>query len=171
MPSLPVYNLLQWIEENRDQLRPPVRNKEIFPNNDFIIMAVGGPNSRVDYHYNETPEFFYQIKGDIVLKIVNAAGKFEEVPVREGEIFLLPAKTPHSPQRPADSVGLVIEQKRSKEHTDGFLWFCDHCGNKLHEVYLPLTDIEKQLPLVFAEFNANTDLHTCRRCGHTLAVK
>ncbi len=170
MPNLNVYNLLQWIEENKDSLRPPVRNKEIYPNNDFIIMAVGGPNARIDYHYNETPEFFYQIKGDIVLKLVRN-GKFESVVVREGDIFLLPAKVPHSPQRPADSVGLVIEQKRGAEHTDGFLWFCDQCGNKLHEVYLPLTDIEKQLPLIFAEFNANIALHTCNRCGHTITPK
>jgi 3-hydroxyanthranilate 3,4-dioxygenase len=170
MPNLNVYNLLQWIEENKDSLRPPVRNKEIYPNNDFIIMAVGGPNARIDYHYNETPEFFYQIKGDIVLKLVRN-GKFESVVVREGDIFLLPAKVPHSPQRPADSVGLVIEQKRGEEHTDGFLWFCDQCGNKLHEVYLPLTDIEKQLPLIFAEFNANIALHTCNRCGHTITPK
>jgi 3-hydroxyanthranilate 3,4-dioxygenase len=170
MPNLNVYNLLQWIEENKDSLRPPVRNKEIYPNNDFIIMAVGGPNARIDYHYNETPEFFYQIKGDIVLKLVRN-GKFESVVVREGDIFLLPAKVPHSPQRPADSVGLVIEQKRGAEHTDGFLWFCDQCGNKLHEVYLPLTDIEKQLPLIFSEFNANVALHTCNRCGHTISPK
>lgn len=170
MPNLNVYNLLQWIEENKDSLRPPVRNKEIYPNNDFIIMAVGGPNARIDYHYNETPEFFYQIKGDIVLKLVRN-GKFESVVVREGDIFLLPAKVPHSPQRPPDSVGLVIEQKRGEEHTDGFLWFCDQCGNKLHEVYLPLTDIEKQLPLIFAEFNANIALHTCNRCGHTITPK
>lgn len=170
MANLNVYNLLQWIEDNKDSLRPPVRNKEIYPNNDFIIMAVGGPNARIDYHYNETPEFFYQIKGDIVLKLVNN-GKFEDVQVRQGDIFLLPARVPHSPQRPADSVGLVIEQKRSGEHIDGFLWFCDQCGNKLHEVYLPLTDIEKQLPLVFAEFNNNIALHSCKKCGHTIKVK
>lgn len=169
MANLNVYNLLHWIEENKASLQPPVRNKEIYPNNDFIIMAVGGPNARIDYHYNETPEFFYQVKGDMVLKIVNN-GKFEDINIREGDIFLLPAKTPHSPQRPANSVGLVIEQKRSQEHIDGFLWFCDKCGNKLHEVYLPLSDIEKQLPLVFSEFKMDIDKHTCKRCGNHLNI-
>ena len=169
MANLNVYNLLQWIDENKNALQPPVRNKEIYPNNDFIIMAVGGPNERIDYHYNETPEFFYQIKGDIVLKIVNH-GKFEEIQIKEGDIFLLPAKTPHSPQRPKDSVGLVIEQKRSQEHIDGFLWYCNHCGNKLHEVYLPLSDIEKQLPLVFSDFKSDHKKHACKRCGHTIQI-
>ncbi len=170
MPAFNVLNLMQWLDENKDVLKPPVRNKEIYPGGDFIVMAVGGPNSRIDYHYNETPEFFYQIKGDMCLKIVED-GEFKDVHIREGEIFLLPAKVPHSPQRPADSIGLVIEQKRGAEHTDGFLWFCDNCGNKLHEEYLPLENIVTQLPEVFRRFNGNTDLHTCKNCGHTIGIK
>jgi len=164
-----VLNLKQWIDENKELLKPPVNNKEIYPGGDFIIMIVGGPNERVDYHYNETAEFFYQIKGDISLKVVED-GKFREIFIKEGEIFLLPAKVPHSPQRPADTIGLVIEMKRIPSNTDGFQWYCPNCGNKLYEEYLKLENIVKQLPETFARFNGNEELHNCNKCGHKLEV-
>ncbi|MEO1652075.1 MAG: 3-hydroxyanthranilate 3,4-dioxygenase [Bacteroidota bacterium] len=160
-----VKNLLAWVEENRDQLKPPVGNKEIYPQDDIIVMAVGGPNTRKDYHYNETPEFFYQVQGDITLKIIQD-GEFKDVQIKEGDIYVLNAKVPHSPQRPADTIGLVIEQRRQENHKDGFQWYCENCQTLLHEEYFHLTDIEKQLPAVFKKFNANTDLHTCKNCGH-----
>ncbi|MDX2302690.1 MAG: 3-hydroxyanthranilate 3,4-dioxygenase [Microscillaceae bacterium] len=160
-----VTNLMQWVEEHRDQLKPPVGNKEVYPGGDMIVMIVAGPNARKDYHYNETPEFFYQIEGDIVLKIIEN-GEFKEVPIRQGEIYLLNAGIPHSPQRPAGTIGMVLEQKRQEQHRDGFQWYCQNCGNKLYEEYFPLKDIVKQLPEVFARFNHNKDLHTCSNCGH-----
>ena len=162
-------NFKAWIEENRYLLKPPVGNKVVWKDGDFIVMVVGGPNNRKDYHYNETPEFFYQIEGDITLKLV-VDGKFEDVVIKEGEIYLLPAKVPHSPQRPAGTTGLVIEWKREAQHTDGFQWYCDSCGNMLHEEYFKLENIEKQLPETFAKFNSNTDLHKCKKCGDTLEV-
>lgn len=164
-----VLNLQRWIEENEHKLQPPVNNLEIYPGGEFIVMVVGGPNQRKDYHYNETPEFFYQIKGDMVLKIVED-GVFKDVSIREGEIYLLPARTPHSPQRPAGTLGLVIEQKRRETDTDGFQWYCENCGNKLHEEYFALTNIVKQLPETFARFNNNSELHHCKKCGSTLKV-
>ncbi len=163
--SLNVNNLKQWVEEHRGLLKPPVGNKEIYPGGDMIIMAVGGPNARKDYHYNETPEFFYQVKGGITLKVIEN-GVFKDIHINEGDIYLLNAKIPHSPQRPADTIGLVIEQKRQAEHKDGFQWYCENCKNLLHEEYFHLTNIEKQLPEVFARFNQNKDLHTCENCGH-----
>lgn len=165
MPNFNVKNLMQWVEENKATLKPPVNNKEIYPGGDFIVMAVGGPNQRKDYHYNETPEFFYQIQGDIVLKVIEE-GVFKNVEIKEGDIYLLNPKTPHSPQRPANSIGLVIEQKRSPEHQDGFQWYCENCGHKLYEEYFPLKDIVKQLPVVFAKFNENKALHKCSNCQH-----
>ena len=164
-----VLNLKQWIEENKDALKPPVNNKEIYPGGDFICMVIGSPNERVDYHYNETPEFFYQVQGDINLKVVDN-GEFKDIIIKEGEIYLLPAKVPHSPQRPAGTIGLVIEQKRKETDTDGFQWYCSNCGNMLHEEYFQLVNIEKQLPETFAKFNNNTALHDCKKCGHTLEV-
>ena len=170
MKAFNVVNLMKWVEENKENLKPPVCNKEIFPGSDYIVMVVGGPNGRKDYHYNETPEFFYQLKGNMVLKIIDN-GEPKDIPINEGEIFVLPAKVPHSPQRPANSVGLVIEHVRdTSRHTDGFQWYCDNCNHKLHEDYFKLTNIEKQLPVVFNKFNNNPALHHCKKCGSTLDI-
>jgi 3-hydroxyanthranilate 3,4-dioxygenase len=159
-----VLNLKQWVEENKDSLKPPVGNKEIYPGGDFIVMAVGGPNARKDYHYNETPEFFYQIKGDIVLKIVEN-GEFKDIEIKEGEIYLLNPQTPHSPQRGADTVGLVIEQKRPAEMLDAFMWFCENCGNQLYEEKVNVSNIVTQLPEVFKRFYGDLSKCTCQKCG------
>jgi 3-hydroxyanthranilate 3,4-dioxygenase len=159
------FNFQKWIDEHRHLLKPPVGNAQVFKDNqDFIIMVVGGPNSRKDFHYDEGEEFFYQIQGDINVRIIED-GKPVDVPVREGEIFLLPAKVPHLPQRPANTIGLVIERYRQPGEQDGFLWFCENCGNKLYEEYLPVTDIVKQLPEVMNNFYASEDKRTCNNCG------
>lgn len=170
MKAFNVVNLMKWVEENKDSLKPPVCNKEIFPGSEYIVMVIGGPNLRKDYHYNETPEFFMQLKGDMVLKVIED-GEPKDIPIKEGEIFVLPAKVPHSPQRPAGTIGLVIEHVRDVEkHTDGFQWYCDNCNHQLHEDYFKLTNIEKQLPEAFAKFNKNEALHKCSNCGDVLQV-
>lgn len=170
MKAFNVVNLMKWVEENKDSLKPPVCNKEVFPGSEYIVMVIGGPNMRKDYHYNETPEFFMQLKGDMVLKIIDE-GVPKDIPIKEGEIFVLPAKIPHSPQRPAESIGLVIEHVRDVEtHTDGFQWYCDNCNHQLHEDYFKLTNIEKQLPETFAKFNNNEALHKCSNCGDVLQI-
>lgn len=159
------FSFKKWIDENRHLLKPPVGNQQVYKgNDDFIVMVVGGPNSRKDYHYNETEEFFYQVEGDIVLKIIED-GKRVDIPINEGEIFLLPPKVPHSPQRPANSVGLVMELHRNHEEKDGFLWFCEKCDHKLYEQYFQLTDIVKQLPPVMEKFYSSEELRTCEKCG------
>lgn len=155
---------MQWIEENKSTLKPPVNNKEIYPGGDFIVMIIGGPNERKDYHYNETAEFFYQIKGDIVLKVIEN-NQPKDIPIREGEIYLLQPKTLHSPQRPADTIGLVIEQKRAPENKDGFVWFCENCGEKLYEEYFKLQNIVTQLPEIFNRFYSTPEHCTCKKCG------
>jgi 3-hydroxyanthranilate 3,4-dioxygenase len=160
-----VFNLKNWIDEHRDQLKPPVGNAQIYKNvKDFIIMVVGGPNSRKDYHYNETEEFFYQLEGDIVVKIIDE-GEPKDISIKEGDIFLLPAKTPHSPQRGPGTIGIVIERERRDGEKDGFIWICEKCGNKLYEEYFEMTDIVKQLPVVMNRFYANEELRTCTKCG------
>lgn len=161
---LPPINFQQWIEEHKDVLKPPVCNKQVYDAGDFIIMVVGGPNNRKDFHDDAGEEFFYQIKGDMVLKVMEN-GKPRDIHIREGEIFLLPAHMHHSPQRFADTVGLVIERKRRPDELDGFLWYCDSCSTKLHEVYIPLSDIEKDLPVVFRQFWENELHRTCKSCG------
>lgn len=127
-------------------------------------MVVGGPNSRKDFHYNESEELFYQVEGDITVRI-QEDGKIVDIPVKEGEIFLLPAKTPHSPQRGPNTVGLVIEKVRVGNETDGFLWFCENCDEKLYEEYFPVTDIVSQLPPVMERFYSDESNRTCKKCG------
>ncbi len=158
------FNLKQWIDEHRHLLKPPVGNQQVFENAEFIVMVVGGPNARKDYHYNEGEEFFYQLEGDINLRIMEN-GSPRDIPVREGDIFLLPGKVPHSPQRPANTVGLVIERKRSGEEMDGFQWYCEQCGSLLYEEYFPLTHIVTQLPPLMERFYQNTEHRTCKQCG------
>jgi 3-hydroxyanthranilate 3,4-dioxygenase len=158
-------NFKKWIDEHRHLLKPPVGNQVVYqPDQDFIVMVVGGPNARKDYHYNETEEFFYQIEGNIVVKIVED-GQQKDIPINEGEIFLLPAQTPHSPQRGPNTVGLVMEVQRRAGMKDGFLWFCEKCGNKLHEEYFVMNDIVKQLPVVMTNFYNSTEKRTCKKCG------
>jgi 3-hydroxyanthranilate 3,4-dioxygenase len=130
-----------------------------------MVTVVGGPNSRTDYHYNEGEEFFYQLEGDIVLKLVED-GKLVDLPIREGEIFLLPPRTPHSPQRPAGTVGLVIERKRREGELDGFLWFCPKCQTKVYEEFLPVGNLVTDLPPVFDRFYGNSKNCTCAKCGY-----
>lgn len=164
MKMLGPLHFQKWIDENRDLLKPPVRNKVIYPDADFIIMVVGGPNTRADYHINEGEEFFYQLEGDITLKVIND-GRFEEIPIRAGEIFLLPPKVPHSPQRPENTVGLVIEKRRRAGEQDGFQWYCQSCQTLLYEEFFHLTDIMAQLPPLFKRFYQNEELTTCKKCG------
>lgn len=162
------FNLQKWIEENRDILRPPVGNKNLYHDaGDYIVMIVAGPNARKDYHYNETEELFYQLEGDIVVKI-QEEGKAVEMPLGPGDMFLLPARVPHSPIRSAGSIGLVIERKRATGHTDGLMWFCENCNNKLHETYFPLTNIEKDFFPRFSEYYTSEELRTCKNCGHVM---
>jgi 3-hydroxyanthranilate 3,4-dioxygenase len=165
MPKLsnPI-NFKKWIDEHRHLLKPPVGNKVVYEDSEFIIMVVGGPNARKDYHYDEGEEFFYQIEGDMTVKVVED-GVPRDVKIRQGEIFLLPARIPHSPQRPANTVGLVIERKRETAELDGFMWFCEKCGNKLYEEFVTLTNIVTQLPPIFDRFYNTPEHCTCRKCG------
>ena len=159
-------NFKKWIDDNRQFLKPPVGNKAIY-NEDYIVMVVGGPNARKDYHLNKTPEFFYQVEGDIVLKIINN-GTPEDVHIREGEIYYLPPNIPHSPQRGANTVGLVIEQKREKDMEDGLAWFCENCNNELYREPFILDNIEVDMPIIFDKFYSNEKLRTCDVCAKVM---
>jgi 3-hydroxyanthranilate 3,4-dioxygenase len=162
-----VINFQKWIDDNRDKLKPPVCNKEVYREGDMIVMVVGGPNARRDFHYNEGPEFFYQLEGEMLLR-TQQDGKIVDYPIKAGEIFLLPAKVPHSPIRFENSVGLVIEQIRNHGETDGLMWFCDSCNTKLYEEYFPLTDVENDFHAVFERFLGSKDLRTCKSCGEVM---
>ena len=163
MALMPAFNLQAWIDEHRHLLKPPVGNKCLF-DGDFIVMIVGGPNARTDFHWDEGPEFFYQLEGEALLK-VQEDGKLREVPLRAGEVFYLPPRIPHSPQRMAGSVGLVVERKRLPGELDGLMWFCERCNHKLFEEFFTLENIETDFPKVFELFYRSEELRTCGVCG------
>lgn len=166
MPIAQPFNIFRWIEDNRDLLQPPVGNHQLYKgNDDYIVMVVGGPNGRKDYHYEDGEELFFQLKGDISVKIIDEAGKPETIHIREGEMFLLPPRVPHSPQRPAGTVGLVIERYRRPGEMDKLMWFCDHCNTKLHEAGFALQDIGTQIKAAIQAFMADESLRTCKQCG------
>ncbi len=160
------FNLNRWLEANRALLKPPVGNKNLYTeSDDYIVMVVAGPNARKDYHYNETEELFYQLEGEITVKI-QEDGKAVSLDLKPGDMFLCPAKMPHSPIRKENSIGLVIERKRKgANHTDGLMWFCDNCNHKLHEVFFELEDIEKDFLPRFKEFYGSDEKRTCSNCG------
>ncbi len=158
------FNFKQWIDEHRHLLKPPVGNQCVYDDGDFIVMVVGGPNSRKDYHWDEGEEFFYQLEGDILVKI-QEDGKSADVPIREGEMFLLPARVPHNPVRGANTIGMVIERKRRDGEQDGLLWFCENCNEKLYEEYFELEDITTQFQGVFERFYDDLTLRTCKNCA------
>ena len=160
-------NFKKWIDDNRHLLKPPVCNKVVWEDSDFIIMVVGGPNSRKDYHVDVEEEFFYQIEGSMTLKIIDQ-NKKKDININEGEIYLLPANVPHSPQRTKNSVGLVVEKTRKPTDLDGFQWYCDNCDNLIYEKFSQVSDIVNQLPIIFDEFWNNLNNRTCKKCNQIL---
>ncbi len=171
MAIAPPFNLNKWIEENRDLLKPPVGNKNLYKDaGDYIVMIVGGPNARKDYHYNETEELFFQLEGHIEVHVQDEGVK-RTMKLGPGDMYLHPAGVPHSPVRHDNSIGLVVERKRlDLKGTDGLLWYCDNCNNKLHEVYFKLHDVEKDFQSHFKNFYNSEELRTCNNCGTVMEV-
>lgn len=168
MNTLKAFNLLKWIEENKDVLQPPVNNKVLWEDSEFICMMIGGPNRRREFHVDPSDEFFYQVKGDCFVEIINHEGKREVITIKEGEVFMLPAMVPHSPHRIADTYGLVIERKRDHGELEDFVWFCDACNHEMHRNRVQLTDIETQVKGGIEQFNSSLELCTCKNCGHIM---
>ncbi len=162
-------NFKKWIDENRQLLKPPVGNRVVYKDTEFIIMVVGGPNARKDFHFNEGEEFFYQIEGDMNLPIM-VDGKIKDIKIKEGEIFLLPPKIPHSPQRGPNTIGLVIERMRKEDELDACMWYCENCHELLYKAAFHLEDIVVQLQKLLEEFYANESMRTCKKCGAIMEV-
>lgn len=159
------FSLQGWITQNAHLLKPPVSNKLLFENTQLIVQIIGGPNQRVDFHDDPAEEFFYQLKGDMILKVAEG-GRILDVPIREGEVFLAGPHLRHSPQRPQPgSIGLVVEAPRRPGAKDGFEWFCFSCGSLVHRVEIEVRDIVKDLPPLFERFYSSEQLRTCAKCG------
>jgi len=164
MSRLAAFNFQKWIDDNRHLLKPPVGNQQIWKDADLMVTVVGGPNKRTDYHDDPVEEFFYQIKGDMVLKVFDGK-EFYDVPIQEGEIFLLPAHMRHSPQRPQEgSLGLVIEPARPEGALDAIEWYCFECQALVHRSELDLESIVDDLPPVYEAFYASEENRTCPNC-------
>ncbi len=163
------FNLNKWIEENKHLLQPPVNNTVLYKDSDFIVMIIGGPNTRKDFHFNEGEELFYQLKGAMKLPIIQD-GKQKVIDIKEGELFLLPGKTYHSPQRFADTIGLVIERNRTEHEFDSCTWFCDHCNEKLYSKEFKLDDIVGQLSSLLQQVYDSEEIRICKKCGTVMEV-
>ena len=165
MARLSAFNFQRWIDEHRHLLKPPVGNRQIWEDADLMVTVVGGPNKRTDYHDDPVEEFFYQLKGDMVLKIIED-GKIRDLFIKEGDIFFLPPHVRHSPQRPmAGSIGLVIEPKRPEGQKDAFEWYCFECDGLVHRTEVQLKSIVDDLPLVYQAFYQDDEAKTCPNCG------
>ena len=165
MPIVRPFNIQQWIDEHRHLLKPPVGNQQVFKDNkDFIVMVVGGPNARKDYHVDAGEELFWQVEGTMTVKIIED-GQPVDITIGPGEMFLLPPHVPHSPRRPAGTVGLVVERYRAGGEVDGFQWYCENCGHKLYEEFAEITDIVSQLPPIMNAFWQDDAKRTCTVCG------
>ena len=158
-------DLWRWIEENRESFEPPVGNRVIWEDSQFTAMIIRGPNARRDFHVDPSDEIFYMLKGDMVLEYIEGGHRHDQV-IREGEIMLMPALTPHAPHRPAGTWGLVVEIKRKPYETESLLWFCDRCDVMLHEARMHVADIERELKAAIERFDASVELRTCQRCGY-----
>jgi len=164
MSIIPPFNFKKWIDDNRHLLKPPVGNQVVYKDTEFIVMVVGGPNARKEFHYNEGEEFFYQVEGDMVLP-VRENGKVRNIEIKEGEIFLLPPRVEHSPQRFKNTVGLVIERQRKEHELDACTWYCEKCDNELYRAKFHLGDIVEQLPSLMKSYYDDINLRTCKHCG------
>ncbi|HAN32364.1 MAG TPA: 3-hydroxyanthranilate 3,4-dioxygenase [Myxococcales bacterium] len=163
--ALSTIPLMSWIREHQHLLKPPVGNKNLYNEDGFMVFVVGGPNERTDWHVDPREELFYQIKGDMLLKI-REDGEFRDLVIREGDVFLLPANVPHSPQRSADSIGVVVEYARDAGELDALRWYCPQCSEVVYEEWFHLTDTTTQLAPVFKRFYGSKTHRTCRACGH-----
>jgi 3-hydroxyanthranilate 3,4-dioxygenase len=169
MSKFAAFSLKGWIEEHRQLLKPPVGNALIWQDTEFTVMVVGGPNQRKDFHIEDGEEFFYQVEGDIVVRIRHD-GRIQDIAIREGEIFLLPAGIPHSPQRPAGTVGLVVERRRRPDEIDHLCWFCENCGATLFDSAFHCVNLGTQLKPIIEQFYADEKLRTCKQCGTVMSV-
>ena len=162
---MPPINIQKWVDENRHDLKPPVGNKYLYDGKDFFVMVIGGPNARNDFHITNSEEYFYQFKGDIIVRIWED-GVIIDIPVREGETFFIPPNVPHSPTRPPDTIGIVVERVRPAGETEHQVFYCEKCHALVHDQEFDCGDIVEHFAQAMEDFWANTELCTCKQCGH-----
>ncbi|XP_067681901.1 3-hydroxyanthranilate 3,4-dioxygenase-like [Haliotis asinina] len=166
-----VHSTDKWLEENKQFFLPPVCNKMMHKDGQLKVFYVGGPNQRKDYHIEEGEELFYMLKGDMCLKVVEK-GVHRDVHIRQGEIFLLPGRIAHSPQRQENTVGLVIERERFQEEKDGLRYYVEDEGKptlqSLYEQWFYCEDLGTQLGPVIKAYFASEQHKTGRPLPGTI---
>jgi 3-hydroxyanthranilate 3,4-dioxygenase len=160
------FNFQRWLDDHAHLLQPPVGNRQVWADADFMVTVVGGPNARSDFHDDPLEEFFWQFKGNAHL-LIHDRGRYERVELKEGDIFLLPPHLLHSPQRPEPgSRCLVVERQRPAGLTDAFQWHCAACGECVQRIEVQLHDIVADLPATYQRFYASDEAaRRCPRCG------
>jgi 3-hydroxyanthranilate 3,4-dioxygenase len=160
----PPINLMKWVEQHRHEMKPPVSNKYLYDGEDFFVMLINGPNARNDFHQTSSEEFFHQLQGDIVVRIVED-GKIKDVPVRQGETFFIPGNVPHSPTRPPNTLGLVVERRRPPGELEHLQFYCDNCHALVEDIEFDCKDIVVHFKQAMEDFWADPKRSTCRNCG------
>ena len=161
---MPPINITRWVEENRDKLRPPVGNQYLYDGEGFFVMVIGGPNARNDFHLTDSEEYFYQLKGDVVVRVIED-GQPRDIPLREGETFFIPGGVPHSPIRPPNTIGIVVELRRPTGETEHLQFYCENCGKLVYDKEFDCADIVQHFSRAMEEFWADPQLSTCKVCG------
>jgi len=155
---------MKWVEQHRHEMVPPVSNKYLYDGEDFFVMLINGPNARNDFHQTNSEEFFHQLQGDIVVRIVEN-GKIKDIPVRQGETFFVPGNVPHSPTRPPNTLGLVVERRRPPGELEHLQFYCDNCHALVEDIEFDCKDIVVHFKQAMEDFWADAKRSTCRNCG------
>lgn len=149
-----------WLAANTNNFAPPVCNKLMHgPDGQLFVMYVGGPNQRKDFHLEEGEELFYMEKGDMCLRVLEQ-GVFRDIVIKEGEVFLLPGRIPHSPQRHQGTVGLVVERQRTESEEDCIRYFMEGLPNVLFERWIHCTNLGTQIAPIINEYFASEEHKT-----------
>jgi 3-hydroxyanthranilate 3,4-dioxygenase len=167
---LNVRNVLKWVEEHKGLGDRPTMSHERVWEDGFLVLLFDGPTprDRCDFHINTSPEFFYQLVGDMRCRVIED-GKFVDLTVGEGEMFMIPPNVPHLNTRDQGSLGIVVHQVRAPGAKDTIVWYCESCVSPLHRVDYVFEDLKTQLPVFIRNFLSSETLRTCRQCGAVMS--
>jgi 3-hydroxyanthranilate 3,4-dioxygenase len=169
---LKTIDVQRWVRERKELGDRPYMSHDRIWNDGFLVLLFDGPTppERMDFHINTSPEFFYQLVGDMHCRVLED-GVFRDFVVAEGEMFLLPARIPHRNSRDRGSLGIVVHQARDPGALDAIVWYCEKCQNVLHRVDYQLSSLREQLQEHIRNFLGSEALRTCKRCGTVMSAE
>src|SRR3954471_6079724 len=160
----PALDLHKWIEENSHLFKPPVSNRYVYDGRDFFVMIIKGPNARNDFHQVDSEEFFFQLKGDIKVRI-RESDRIVDYLVREGETFFIPPNVPHAPVRPPNTLGMVVERRRPPGEKEHVIFYCPNCEAVVEDICFDCADIVEHFSKAMLDFWSDDERRTCKKCG------